>query len=113
MEESVTAELPTSLDHYFAAQNDHDAERMAICFAPDATVRDEGRNIIGRDAIRDWKLETIAKYGVGIQPIDATAEGPSVTVIAKVTGNFPGSPVELTYDFKLDEAGLIHRLEIH
>jgi hypothetical protein len=40
-------------------------------------------------------------------------EGLSVTVIANVSGNFPGSPADLTYAFVLDDAGLIRELEIH
>jgi len=113
METWVTAELPDTLVRYFAAQNAHDAERMTACFAPDATVRDEGRTYVGRGAIRDWKLETIAKYGISIRPLNPTAEGQRVTVVAKVTGNFPGSPAELIYQFILDDEGLIRDLEIH
>ena len=109
----MAVKLPDNLVRYFAAQNDHDADGMTACFAPDAQVRDEGRTYVGRKAIREWKLETIAKYAITVQPLSSTDDDGVRTVIARVSGNFPGSPVDLTFDFKLDQAGLIHRLEIH
>jgi hypothetical protein len=108
----MLSDLPNNLVRYFAAQNNHDAEGMTACFAPEAEVHDEGHSYIGRDAILDWKVETIAKYGIGIEPLSATDQGTTLTVIARVTGNFPGSPANLTYDFVFDDTGLIRRLAI-
>jgi len=105
--------LPDSLLRYFAAQNSHDADGMTACFAPEAEVRDEGHTYVGHDAIRKWKAETIAKYGITIEPLIATEHGGTLTVVARVTGNFPGSPADLTYDFVIDGSGLIRRLAIH
>ena len=113
MEVSVAAELPDNLIRYFAAQNRHDAEGMTACFEPEAEVRDEGHTYVGHDAIREWKRQTIAKYAIRIEPLEAQSNGDSLTVIARVTGNFPGSPANLTYDFVLGGDGLIQRLEIH
>ena len=109
----MSPELPDTLRRYFAAQNRHDVEAMAECFAPDAGVRDEGHTYIGREAIRRWKVETIAKYGIRIEPLTATDQAGTLTVTARVTGNFPGSPADLMYDFALDGSGLIGRLAIH
>jgi hypothetical protein len=106
-------ELPDTLSRYFEAQNAHDAEGMTNCFAPDAMVRDEGRTYAGRDAIHEWKRETIARYGVSVRPLSCTASGGDLKVIARVEGNFPGSPADLTYAFTLDADGLIRALEIH
>ena len=105
--------FPDNLGRYFAAQNSHDADAMTACFAPEAEVQDEGRTYVGKDAIRGWKVETIAKYGINIEPLTATDQGGTLTVIARVTGNFPGSPADLTYDFVIDGSGLIRRLAIH
>lgn len=105
--------LPDNLLRYFDAQNDHDADRMTACFAPEAEVRDEGHTYVGRDAIRKWKVETIAKYGISIEPLSATDGVGTLTLVARVTGNFPGSPANLTYDFVFDGSGLIRRLAIH
>ena len=43
--------LPTPLAAYFAAANAHDTDAVLACFAADARVRDEGKDLVGRDAI--------------------------------------------------------------
>jgi hypothetical protein len=109
----VPPKMPDNLLRYFAAQNSHDAEGMTACFSPEAEVRDDAHTFVGKDAIRRWKADTIAKYGISIEPLVATDNEGTLTVVAKVTGNFPGSPAELTYDLVLDGSGLIRRLTIH
>jgi len=104
-------DLPTILDRYFAAQNALDAEAMTSCFGTDAQVRDEGQTYVGRAAILGWKRATIAKYGIGIEPLAAGEKNGATEVIARVAGNFPGSPADLTYRFDLAD-GLIRTLEI-
>ena len=108
----MTLTLSDNLIRYFAAQNAHDAEGMVDCFAPDARVRDEGRDHAGRDEILQWKRDTIAKYGISIEPLSQAEDGDTTTVVARVAGNFPGSPADLTYDFDLREDGLIRSLRI-
>ena len=44
-------------------------------------------------------------------PLAVDASAPEVTVTARVTGDFPGSPVELQYRFTLEGAS-IAKLEI-
>ena len=109
----MTLTLSENLNRYFAAQNAHDAEGMVACFAPDARVKDEGREYAGRDEIRGWKEATIAKYGISIEPLRISERDKTTTVVARVTGNFPGSPADLTYDFGLASDGLIQTLAIH
>ena len=106
-------ELPAILDRYFAAQNALDAEAMTACFGPDARVRDEGHDYEGRDAVCEWKRATIAKYGISIEPLKISKGEGSTVVVARVAGNFPGSPADLTYGFGFSPDGLIDRLEIH
>ena len=109
----MATDLPDNLLQYFAAQNAHDVDSMVARFAPEAEVKDEGRTYAGRDAIREWMRETSAKYHVSVEPLSTTEKDDVLTVVARVAGNFPGSPANLTYDFVLDRAGLIQRLEIH
>ncbi len=109
----MTLTLSKNLDRYFAAQNAHDAEGMVTCFAPDAKVHDEGRDYTGRDEILQWKMATIAKYGISIEPLSLAEDGNMASVVARVAGNFPGSPADLTYDFELGDEGLIEALRIH
>jgi hypothetical protein len=105
-------ELPAILERYFAAQNAHDIDAMVACFAPDAAVRDEGRDIVGTDAIRAWKIETSAKYRITTEPIECTTEGERTVVVVKVAGTFPGSPANLTYRFGFSSDGRIGTLAV-
>ncbi|MNN80064.1 hypothetical protein D3C81_1967610 [compost metagenome] len=81
------------------------------CFATDATVRDESHTYKGLAAIKAWKQASQAKYQYSIEPLSSSQEGQTVTLLARLSGNFPGSPVELTYTFVLDN-GKIASLEI-
>jgi hypothetical protein len=104
--------LPDILDRYFTAQNAHDIDAMVACFAPDAVVRDEGKDIVGTQAIRAWKIETGAKYRITAEPIESRLEAGRTVIVAKVSGTFPGSPANLTYRFGFSADGLIGVLEI-
>jgi ketosteroid isomerase-like protein len=107
----MTVKLPQLLADYFAAKNRHDIDAMLTPFAPDATVRDEGEIHQGSDAIRDWMDATTRKYRVTVEVADATANGQAWRVAGLVSGNFPGSPATLHYNFTL-AGDRIARLEI-
>lgn len=107
----MSAELPQALASYFAAKNRRDIDAMLAPFANDAIVRDEGRDMHGLAAIRDWMEMTTRKYGVTVKVEELSGDGGKLTVAALVSGNFPGSPARLHYHFTLlDEK--IARLEI-
>jgi hypothetical protein len=108
----VTTDLASILQKYFEAQKAHDIEALVACFAADATVCDEGRDIIGADAIRAWKVETSAKYRITIEPLESRSEAGKTIVVAKVSGTFPGSPANLTYLFGLSADDRIGSLEV-
>ena len=103
--------LPPPLDAYFSAANAHDADGVAACFATDAVVHDEHQDQVGRDAIRAWADETGRRYRHTAEVRAVETEGDRTTVTAKVSGNFPGSPIELRYGFTLANE-LVRRLEI-
>ena len=105
-------DLPEILDRYYAAQNAHDIDAMVACFAPDAAVRDEGRDMVGSDAIRAWKIETSEKYRIAAEPISCTVTGERTVVVVKVSGTFPGSPANLTYRFGFSGDGRIGALAV-
>jgi ketosteroid isomerase-like protein len=107
----MTLSLPKLLSEYFSAANARDADRVAACFAEDAIVRDEGREIRGRGNIREWAEHTgrIYRYVATATAVEETADRPVVT--AHLTGDFPGSPIDLRYRFLLAQ-GRIARLEI-
>ena len=107
----MTVKLPQPLTDYFAAKNRHDVDAMLIPFASDATVKDEGETCRGSAAIRGWMEATTSKYRVTVEVADATANGDAWRVAGLVSGNFPGSPATLHYNFTLADQG-ITRLEI-
>jgi hypothetical protein len=102
--------LPAAIAAYFAADRRGAAE-LANCFTPSAVVQDEGRTHSGRSAILAWKAKAAAAYDYASQPFALKLDDGVHTVTAHVVGNFPGSPVDLRYRFRL-EGPLIASLEI-
>jgi hypothetical protein len=97
--------------NYVAAVNAQDIEAMTANFSEAAVVRDEGQNRQGIAAIRQWAVEVSKNYRPTVETLDvAQADGRTI-LTGRVSGNFPGSPVELRYVFTLD-GGRIVRLEI-
>ena len=104
-------EIPDVIGRYVAATNARDVEAMTACFAPDATVRDEGRSYSGRAEIRAWEAEVTEKYGVSSELLKAERDGDALRASMRVSGNFPGSPAVLRYQFRIKD-GLIAQLEV-
>lgn len=103
--------VPEPVAAYLAAEEAKDADALSRCFTEDGTVHDEGQDYHGRDSIRQWKQAADAKYRYIFQTINVQTLGELVTVRARLTGEFPGSPVELDHIFKLS-AYKIASLEI-
>jgi len=93
--------LENPINIYFALENAHDVEGVDRCFAADAMVHDEGRTIKGIAAIKTWRRETREKYHHTVEPLSVTERDGKTVVRAKVSGNFPGSPVNLDHIFQL------------
>jgi hypothetical protein len=93
--------VPEPVAVYLAAEEAKDAEKLALCFTDDGTVRDEEEEYHGREAIRQWKQEVDAKYRFVLLPLHAHAQADEVVVRAQITGDFPGGTVELDHIFKL------------
>jgi ketosteroid isomerase-like protein len=98
----VSVDLPTPIAIYIAAENRGDADALAQCFAEDAAVRDEGRTIEGLAAIKQWKAETRKKYQHTVEPLASAQKDGKTIVTNRLTGNFPGSPIEVDFVFTLD-----------
>jgi hypothetical protein len=108
----MSIHLPVPIDLYIRMENSGDVEAVADCFAPDATVRDEGRTYRGLAAIKEWKAETKKKYGHTVAPFAVAHRDGKTILTARLAGSFPGSPVTIDFSFVLDE-GKIASLEIH
>ena len=107
----MSIDLPRPIAIYIATKNRGDTEALAQCFAEHAVVRDEGRTIEGLAAIEQWMGETKRKYQHTVEPLASVRKGDETIVTSRLTGNFPGSPIDLQFIFKLD-GGKIVSLEI-
>jgi hypothetical protein len=104
-------QLHPAIETYFDADRREAVDDLTAVFATDAKVTDEGRTYAGREAIGAWWSETKALYRTTLTPLDAAPAGATTVVRATVSGAFPGSPVVLSFAFRLED-GLIHALEI-
>lgn len=104
-----TLTLPKPIAEYFASE--HDPEALGQCFVADAIMKDDGHTYVGIDAIKAFMAAASAKYNATTVPFALKDDEGFQVVRAKVTGNFPGSPANLSYRFGL-ERGLIGSLEI-
>jgi ketosteroid isomerase-like protein len=103
--------LPPAIAAYFAASNAHDPDALPPCFTPQALVLDENREHRGHAAIRAWNEEADRLYTPLAEPLAIQHTPDGAVVRARVSGTFPGSPVELVFAFGL-EGDHIARLEI-
>ena len=105
-----TLTLPEPVAAYFAAE--HNPEALAHCFTAQAVMKDDGHTYTGINAIKAFMAEASAKFSATSVPFAIEREdGGFQLVRANVTGNFPGSPIVLSYRFRLVR-GLIASLEI-
>ncbi len=110
MNTNNTISLPAVVASYFEAANRFDAVAAAACFTPDAMVCDNGREFIGTAAI-----ERLMSESNEVQPkvtvTRAKVNGEIATIVGTVEGNFPESPVELDFEFHLQD-GKISQLTV-
>ncbi len=108
----MTISLPEPLTRYFAEDNLSRPGSLEGLFTTDATVQDEGHTYRGLKMIVAWRRDAKAKYQYTVEPLHFTQQDETVILVARAAGNFPGSPVELTYTFVLAD-GKIASLEVH
>ena len=97
----MTLVLPQPIAAYFAADT-IDSDTVSRCFTETAVVQDEGHTYRGRPAIRQWKADAAAKYQYTSEPFACEQKDGKFVVTSRLTGNFPGSPVNLRFFFRLD-----------
>ena len=105
-------ELAPAIVAYLEAANARDTSAVAHCFADDANVFDEGQHQVGTAAIARWMEDTARRYQPRVEVLEVHHRTGKVLVSNVVSGNFPGSPLELRYTFRLNEQGKISRLDI-
>lgn len=93
--------LPKVINDLVTAQNRADITSYANCFSETALVFDEGKTHKGKEAIKNWISKANEKYKTIMKPLVYSET--EQTLEAEIAGNFPGSPLVLTYQFKLKE----------
>ncbi|WNF47979.1 nuclear transport factor 2 family protein [Pseudomonas sp. SG20056] len=107
----MNLQLPDAVQTYFAVSNGGDISRLAACFYTDASVTDENRTHQGIAAIAAWQQQARQAFTYSVEPLTATQNDDSLSVTARLVGNFPGSPLQLNHLFLLQD-GQIRSLEI-
>jgi len=96
----MTLELPKPVAAFFTADKGN-SEGVSQCFTENAVVKDEGHNYNGRAAIKKWKTDASTKYQYTSEPFACEQKEGMTVVTSRLTGNFPGSPVDLRFFFEL------------
>lgn len=94
-------ELPVPIAAYLRAANANDTLALTACFTADAVVHDEAKEYRGIEAIMAWKAETSARYRPNVEARHIEGADQNYRLYALVSGNFPGSPAMLSYNFLL------------
>lgn len=103
--------LPEVILDYIAAANEARIEDATACFTDTALVHDENHDYRGREAIRDWIAETTRSSQPKNEVVSVRSDGTAFVVISTISGNFPGSPVDLEFRFEIVD-GKIAKLVI-
>jgi hypothetical protein len=99
--------LPEPIAAYFEADQ-RGGEAVARCFTKQAVVKDEGQTHCGLEAIKAWKTAASAKYAYTSAPFAVEQKDGQYIVTSRLTGNFPGSPLDLRYLFRLERGKIAH-----
>ena len=97
---TINEKLPRPIADYFQAANAHKTDAVVAAFAEDALVTDEKREHRG-PAIKEWSDEVNEKYQPHAEVTEVAEVGDKTVVTADVSGSFPGSPVQLRYNFTI------------
>src|SRR5271166_5206506 len=93
--------LPEVVTRYLAASTESDVEELVRCFTDDAVVLGEGQTLRGRDEIRRRKAVP-PKHAYAIRVLGSEVAGANTYVVrSSLEGDFPGSPMTLTFRFSL------------
>ena len=103
--------LPKPVADLIAAQDKYDSKAFADAFSEDAVVHDEGKTYRSKTEIRKWNELTNARYKTKYEPHEVTTDGDKVTLTARISGTFDGSPAIIKYHFEIRN-GKIRSLQI-
>lgn len=98
----MNLELPPAIAAFFHATNTREFADFLSLFTPDAHVNDEANDHHG-DEIAVWIDRATADAKPIAEVTGITCDGEQFVITAGVSGNFPGSPVQLCYYFTLKD----------
>jgi AcrR family transcriptional regulator len=104
---AMAADVPAPIAAFVRASNDGDREALLALFSDDAVVHDEGREHNGIAAVRAWREEVERKYTFTIAPLQIAQRGDETVLTVTLTGDFPGSPVTVDFDFTLADDRIV------
>ena len=110
----TTPTNPTQLiNRYFDLAVLPDRDDYFAQFTDDVVVEDEGREHHGISAIRAWRT-SVPRVTYSVETIDKTADKTPTEYVSRVNiaGDFPGSPVALTFTFTFADDNRIAFLTI-
>ena len=99
--------LPSIIADLLTAQEKYDSNAFSECFSDDAVVFDEGKTYRGKKEVRQWNEMTNTKYKTKYEPLEVTTKGDKITLKAKISGTFPGSPAIIKYHFETENSKII------
>jgi len=110
MKNVMTTPIASVIDSYFRASNADDIDGLVACFSSNATVADEKQTHRGPAGIKAWAINVRQKYEFTTEILSAKERPGATIVTAKVSGTFPGSPVNLDFTFNLvkDKIASLH-----
>lgn len=103
--------LPNVIARLVATQNSFDSVAYAQCFSETAVVVDEGKKHQGRPAIEEWIADSNARYRATMKAVSFEEKESKSVLKAAVSGNFPGSPLVLSYHLVIADE-LIQSLKV-
>jgi len=103
--------IPPVITELIKTQNSFDNVAYANCFSETAVVFDEGKTHNGRKEIADWIADANERYQATMEPVSFEEKEPESILKVKVSGNFEGSPIVLSYHLEIADE-LIQSLKI-
>ena len=103
--------LPKVVADLVETQNNFDSVSYANCFSETAVVFDEGKTHNGKKEIERWIADSNERYKATIKPVSFEEKENESLLKAETSGNFPGSPIVLTYHMEIADE-LIQSLKV-
>ncbi|VTS01657.1 Uncharacterized protein OS=Clostridium pasteurianum NRRL B-598 GN=X276_07420 PE=4 SV=1: SnoaL_2 [Gemmata massiliana] len=99
----MTAQLPSTAAAFLRTVNEHAPAGFITLFTEDAVVDDAGREIRGREAIREWAAHDIFAANVTFEVHNVSGTDGDATITTRVDGTFDrtGLPDPLIMTFRV------------